>query len=208
MRQRTGIVRRGIAAVEFAFLLPFLLILVSGLWEVGRYLWLQNLLDNAAREGGRLGASGAYFSSSNFNSATPPNAAFTLPPPSSNTACELQKRVLLYMKNSGLTTTGAKVTVANSGTSTSPKSWTYTYTEGGAITGSGYDPAAAAEQLDQMTITVTMPYTNGAWSPLSFFVSQSATVTAKVNWVSMADVPLTVSTTIPSKPLGATDPLP
>jgi Flp pilus assembly protein TadG len=208
MRQRTRTVRRGIATVEFALLLPFLLVLVSGLWEVGRSIWLQNLLDNAAREGGRLSSSSAYFSSNNFNSATSPHAAFTLPPPSKNTACEIQKRVLLYLQNAGLTTTGATVTVANAGNSTSPKSWSYTYTQGGTITGGGYDPTAAAEQLDQMTVTVTLPYANGAWSPLSLFVSQSATITGKASWVSMADIPLTVSTTIPSKPLSSTDPLP
>jgi Flp pilus assembly protein TadG len=208
MRQRPGAIRRGVAAVEFAFLLPFLLILLVGLWEVARYVSMQNLLDSAAREGGRLGASSAYFSSNNFISATPPNAAFTLPPPSSNTACELQQRVLLYMQNSGLTTTGATVTVSNSGSSANAKSWSYTYTQGGTITGSGYDPTAQANQLDLITITVTLPYSNGAWSPLSWFISQSATMTATASWVSMSDVPLTVSTTIPSKPLGPTDPLP
>jgi Flp pilus assembly protein TadG len=208
MRQRPGAIRRGIAAVEFAFLLPFFLILLMGLWEVGRYISMQNLLDNAAREGGRLGASSAYFSSNNFNSATPPNAAFTLPPPSANTAFELEQRVLLYMQNSGLTITGATVTISNAGSSTNAKSWSYTYTQGGTNTGSGYDPTAQASQLDLMTITVTLPYKNGAWSPLSWFISQSATMTATASWVSMADIPLTVSTTIPSKPLGATDPLP
>lgn len=208
MRHRPGTIRRGIASVEFAILLPFLLVLLMGLWEVGRYIAMQDILDNAAREGGRLGASAGYFSSNNFNSATPPNAAFTLPPPSSNTACEIQQRVLLYLKNAGVTVTGATVTIANSGSSSSPKSWSYTYTQGGTITGSGYDPTAAASQLDLLTVTVTLPYANGAWSPLSWFVSQSATLTAKASWVSMSDIPLSVSTTIPSKPLSSTDPLP
>ena len=115
---------------------------------------------------------------------------------------------LLRLTQLVLPVTGATVTIKNTGTSTSPKSWSYTYTQGGAITGSGYDPTAAAEQLDALSITVTLPYKNGAWSPLSWFISQSATMTAKADWVSMADIPLSVSTTIPSKPLGATDPLP
>jgi len=200
--------RRGIAATELAFLAPFLLTLLMGLWEVGRYIAIQDLLDNAAREGGRLSSSSGYFSSNNFTAAAAPHAAYTLPPPSSNTACEIQKRVLLFMQNSGLPTTGATVTVTNTGTTTNPKSWTYTYNQSGTITGSGYDPTGAASQLDLLTITVTLPYSNVAWSPLSWFVSQSATMTASASWVSVADVPLNVSTTIPSKPLGPTDPLP
>ncbi len=208
MLQRRGGIRRGIAATELALLAPFLLTLLMGLWEVGRYIALQDLVDNAAREGGRLGSSSAYFSSTNFNSPTPPNAAFTLPLPSKTPACEVQQRVLLYMQGAGLDTTSATVKITNMGTALKPKSWSYTYTQGGTISGSGYDPTAAADQLDQMTITVTMPYKNGAWSPLSWFISQSATVTAQASWVSMADIPLNVSTTIPTKPLAPTDPLP
>src|SRR5262245_36889857 len=102
MRQRPEASRSGIAAVEFAFLLPFLLILLMGLWEVGRCVSMQNLLDNAAREGGRLGSSSAFFSSNNFTSAVPPNGTITLPSPSRNTACEIQQKILLYMQNSGL----------------------------------------------------------------------------------------------------------
>src|SRR5436305_13070446 len=50
--------RSAIAAVEFAVLLPLILTLVVGLWEVGRLVDLQQLLTNAAREGGRQAASG------------------------------------------------------------------------------------------------------------------------------------------------------
>ena len=85
---------------------------------------------------------------------------------------------------------------------------TYTYTAAGGITGSGYDPTAAAAQLDRLTITVTLPYKNGSWSPLSWFISPSNVMTASTNWNSMVDVPLTVSTTIPTKPIQPTDPLP
>jgi Flp pilus assembly protein TadG len=45
--------RRGAAAVEFALVLPLFLILLSGVWEVGRMTEVQQILSNAAREGGR-----------------------------------------------------------------------------------------------------------------------------------------------------------
>ena len=199
--------RKGIAATELALLAPVILTLLMGLWEVGRYVAMQNLLDNAVREGGRIGSSGAYFSSNNMiDPAT--STTMTLATPSTNTSCELQKRVLLYLKASGVSTTNATVKVSNTGTTTSAKTWNYTYSASGTITGSGYDPAAAAGQLDRLAVTVTVPYANVDWSPLSYFIGQSTTMTATANWNSMVDVPLTVSTTIPSKPLLPTDPLP
>lgn len=45
--------------MECAVLLPLLLGLVLGVWEVGRMLEVHQLLTNAAREGGRLAAGGA-----------------------------------------------------------------------------------------------------------------------------------------------------
>ena len=45
--------RRGVAAVEFAVCLPFILLMLVGLWEVGRMVEVQQLLNNSVREGGR-----------------------------------------------------------------------------------------------------------------------------------------------------------
>src|SRR5262245_17593976 len=50
--------RKGVAAVELAVCLPFILILIFGLWEVGRLVQAQQLVVNAAREGGRHAAAG------------------------------------------------------------------------------------------------------------------------------------------------------
>src|SRR6516225_3805903 len=50
--------RRGTAAVEVAVCLPVLLILIVGLWEVGRLVEVKQLLCNAVREGGRQAATG------------------------------------------------------------------------------------------------------------------------------------------------------
>ena len=51
--------RPGVAAVELAVVLPLLLIMLVGLWEVGRIVTVEQLLANAAREGGRSAATGA-----------------------------------------------------------------------------------------------------------------------------------------------------
>ena len=68
---------RGVAAVEFALLLPMLLLLIFGIIDFGRALNTQITLTQAAREGARLAALGQ--SSANVTSATQ-NAATGLTP--------------------------------------------------------------------------------------------------------------------------------
>ena len=58
MIRRHRNLRRGAAAVELAATLPVLLILLLGIWEVGRFAHVNQLLSNAAREGARLAATG------------------------------------------------------------------------------------------------------------------------------------------------------
>ena len=45
--------RRGTASVELAVVLPLLVALLAGIWEVGRLVQVQQVLTNAAREGCR-----------------------------------------------------------------------------------------------------------------------------------------------------------
>jgi len=47
-----------VAAVELALLLPLLLVLIMGVWELGRMVEVQQLLTNACREGGRQASTG------------------------------------------------------------------------------------------------------------------------------------------------------
>lgn len=44
---------RGVAAVEFAFAFPILILLLVGTLDIGRALWTTSTLDHAAREGAR-----------------------------------------------------------------------------------------------------------------------------------------------------------
>jgi Flp pilus assembly protein TadG len=52
--------RRGSAAVELALTLPLIITMLSGLWEMGRALEVQNLLANGAREAARQASTGQY----------------------------------------------------------------------------------------------------------------------------------------------------
>jgi Flp pilus assembly protein TadG len=50
--------RRGVVAVEAAVVLPLLLIMMFGVWEVSRIIQVKQVMVNSAREGARLAAGG------------------------------------------------------------------------------------------------------------------------------------------------------
>ena len=50
--------RDGAAAVEAAVVLPMVIFLLAGLWEVGRMAWVASICTNAAREAARVAAGG------------------------------------------------------------------------------------------------------------------------------------------------------
>ena len=81
--------RQGVAAVEFALALPLFTIILLGVWELGRLVDVQQILDNAAREGGRQASTGLASSS------------------------QVQQTVLNYLSLAGINTTGAVVTVSD-----------------------------------------------------------------------------------------------
>lgn len=81
--------RHGVAAVEFAVVLPLLALVLFGIWEVGRILQTQQIVTTAAREGARQAAGGAY----------------------DNT--QVQQIVLQYLDQAGVSTQNATVSIEN-----------------------------------------------------------------------------------------------
>lgn len=75
---------RGQAFVEFAIILPILLLLVFGIAEFGRFLYLKNSATNASREGARKAAVTSPWNSSSvgniqtYTNALPSMADFTV----------------------------------------------------------------------------------------------------------------------------------
>jgi Flp pilus assembly protein TadG len=86
-RNSRGTDRRGVAAVEAALTMPIVVVLLLGTWEVGRMVEVQQLLDNATREGARQAASGQL------------------------TNAQVQQAVTNYLNNAKVTTTHLVVTV-------------------------------------------------------------------------------------------------
>jgi hypothetical protein len=181
--------------VELAIMMPFLIALLVGLWEVGRVVMVQNVLDNAAREGGRLASTAGFFSSNNYND---PITSQTLPLIYSQDTSgnpipfDVQKRVLVYLQGAGLSTTGATVLVQNLN-----QSWSGTY-PGSTTTGS-YDPAGAASQLDHLRITVQLPYSSIGWSTLGLIIPNSTTLSSVMDCYSLRNIPVAITTTIPQQ---------
>ena len=61
MRQRSGhAALSGQSLVEFALVLPIFLLLLFGLIDIGRYVYTANAVNEAAREGARLGSVAAW----------------------------------------------------------------------------------------------------------------------------------------------------
>jgi len=88
-KRRATVRRRGVAAVEAALLLPLALMLMLGTWELGRLIQVSQVLENAAREGGRAASTGQ------------------------NTNSQVQQTVLNYLQNAGLPSTSATVTITD-----------------------------------------------------------------------------------------------
>jgi Flp pilus assembly protein TadG len=81
--------QRGAAAVELALLIPLILALLLGTWETGRLIEVNQILDNAAREGARQASTGQLTNS------------------------QVQQVVVNYLQHAGLPTQNVVVTVTN-----------------------------------------------------------------------------------------------
>ncbi len=153
-RNRFGAARRlGVAAVEAALILPVALVLLLGTWEVGRMVEVSQVLNNAAREGGRSASTGQYTNS------------------------QVQQTVLNYIQNAGLPTASATVTVTD-------------------LTHSGTDCTAATE-LDQLQISVSLPFTAVRWSAATLVTSNTTTLNATAIFYSNNGLSYPTSITVP-----------
>jgi Flp pilus assembly protein TadG len=92
--------RSGVAAAELVATLPFLLILLFGIWDVGRTVEVQQLVSNAAREGARLAAIGTMLD---------PTTGYER----DIDARDVQNTVTNYLTRNGLTTMGITVQYSN-----------------------------------------------------------------------------------------------
>jgi len=145
--------RRGTAAVEMAFITPLIVTLLLGTWEMGRYVEVQQIISDAAREGGRQASSGQVTNSQVITAVTN------------------------YVKFAGLPTADLVVTVTD-------------------LTNAGVD-VSQATSLDQLQVSVSLPFKDVRWTPLTLVTSDATNVTASVIWYSALPVSYPNSVTSP-----------
>lgn len=140
--------------MEFAVMLPLIITLLLGLWEVGRMIEVKAILYDAAAVGGRAAAVGL------------------------NSASLVQTAVTNSLSIAGISTTNATVTVSD-------------------LTNPGTDPTLATA-LDQIQITVAIPFSAVRWSTTSMFVPGTTQLTATVTWYSANAYSYPTNITVPS----------
>lgn len=175
MRRRKIQARRGVAAVELAFVVLFFFIpVLFGIWEAGRLIEVQQIVSNSAREGARLAAQGYT-----INSAGAPTQIMA----NSGTP-NVHDTVYQYLVTAGFANLQpADVTVSFA--FTQPRS-------DGTIPSDPY----LGEQNEQFTVTVSIPWNKVRWVNVGLI--QPSRVTFTATWQMLIDSPFTVNQSMPS----------
>lgn len=161
--------RRGVAAVEFAVVAPVLFTLMLGVWEVGRLIQITALVQNATREGARLASQGQIINLTGNYTQVQVNTG------SPNVVTTVQN----YLTAAGLS-------------NTSGLSVTFQFIDGDTAKTQPYQGSKG----QRFRVTTTIPFSNFKWTVLS--VVGASQVSASVDWVSMADAPFVLDTSIPT----------
>jgi hypothetical protein len=179
--------RLGVAAVEFAVCVPFVVLILAGLWEVGRFTEVEQVMWNSAREAARDA------SLCNDNLQTVAN------------------NLLIYLQSAeptafgqGHSTSLVSPVVSLPANTTGYTCWdntanrelfTITFSD---ITAPAITDPTAMNQLDRYEIGIQVPYASIAWSPLAQITGYSR-LYATVDWVSMNDSPFQIPPSLPAQ---------
>lgn len=160
--------RRGVAVVELAFLMPLLLMLIVGVWEIGRLVQLQQIMNQAARDGARIASqahivntTGAYTHID--MTTTSPNVTDTV-------------RNHLYC--CGITNLNGLQVM-------------FQFLDGDTSLTEPYQGI----KNQRFRLTVTLPYDNMRWTSLGLI--NPNTLGGECVWQMMSDDPFTLSTVLP-----------
>jgi len=167
--------RRGIAAVELAAVLLFVVVpLLIGVWEVGRLVQVHQVVSNAAREGARLAAQGYTINPSGSPTQIMVNSG----------SPNVHDAVYQYLYAAGLTNLQpSDVTVT----------FTYLAPRGDGVPAS--EPYQG-EKNQPFRVIVGIPWAKVRWVNLG--IVNPPTVTFTVVWRMAIDDPFTVNDTIPT----------
>jgi Flp pilus assembly protein TadG len=208
LRRRPVRLRRGTATVELALVMLTIVVpLMIGLWEMGRFVQVQQIVSNSAREGARMAGQAVTINTAGSNTqivtqvANPSSNAGKLP--------SVKGAVMQYLAGQGLTTlTYADVDVT----------FAFQPTQGGdpalvnPVGGATQPWQGVQNQRFRVTVTISDETTPGSgvlkavgsrpvsekilWSTLGLV--KPKTLTYQVDWVMLLDRPFTVNATVPT----------
>jgi len=176
VRSREIVPRRAAAAVEFACVLPFLLLLILGVWEVARMVQVVQIMTFAAREGARTASQGYILAVT----GTYTNIQVSGSTPS------VADSVRYYCQGAGLN-------VPSTGTNavTDAQLITFQFTNqptGGAPANDPTQQPYSGVKGQQFQVQVTIPWQNVRWVSAGWFNPTNAV--AQANGVMMVDSPV------------------
>lgn len=169
-------IRRGVAVVEFAVVLPLLLLLLLGIWELGRIIHVQVIMNNAARDGCRLAAQAFIVN---------PSGSYTKIKYDTDTP-NIKGSIRAYLQAAGITNlTGVTISFqfveASGSTPITPNN-------------ANADPWNGKKN-QRFRIRITIPYDNVRWTTLTLI--NPTTLTSEAYWQCLVDDPFTLNTTLP-----------
>ncbi len=173
--------RSGVAAVEFALVLAFVLMpLLTGLWEVGRLVQVQQIVSNAAREGARLASQALTINST----GSPTQIQTAISPPNTAALPNVKATVVQSLHGAGLRDlTWSDVTVA----------FTFIDSPTGAIPGATQPYQGVKNQ--RFLVKVTIPFDKVRVVNLG--VVNPTTVSFEVEWRMLVDDPFSINVNLP-----------
>lgn len=188
MRSAAGRVRRaGVAAVEFAVVVPFIVLVLAGLWEVGRFTEVNAVMWNSAREAARDASLGTdNLSAVANNLLTYLQAAEPKAFGQGHSTSMIAPVVSLPANTTGYTCWD---NTANQ------ELFTITFTD---VTNPATTDPTGMKQLDRFEIGVQVPYASIAWSPMAQITNYNR-LYAAVDWVSMIDSPFQIPPVLPAQ---------
>lgn len=153
---------RGQSLVEFAFVLPIFLLMLFGLVDIGRFVYLNSTLSQAAREGARRGAVEASFVADTYAYCNQPGGAVC---PSNVTALRAD---VLAAANEMMTPFGSIVDadLHVSCDTTTPPSGTWTSPTKNCNTAAAREPGAIISVRVEMEIQPITPIIGNLFSSI------------------------------------------
>ncbi len=199
LRRPHPVRRRGTATVELAAVMIFTVVpMIIGLWEMGRYVQVQQIVANSAREGARMAAQAVTIKPDGTQTLV---TTYTAGQPSVKSA------VMQYLSGAGLT----RLKYADVDVTFAWQPWdSATDPPLVGTPGTGEPYTGIQGQRFRVTVTITDESAPGVlkavgnrplrekvlWSTLELV--NPNTVSYQVDWVMLVDRPFTINATVPT----------